>query len=173
MWDLGIPQESVTILYKDNDCTTAMAHAGKPALLSRHIDIKFYVLQEWVEQYLIVLQKIDTSLDMADHYTKLLPCLLFYRHNDYNMGCVPPSYSPKYDHNVQACSVPGNNKSMIHIVNHSTCRKDFSPLGFSYLLYKWFYIFKMAQNTTVSLTIYHLLFISNEPQRPDKRLFCL
>jgi hypothetical protein len=30
LWDLGIPQESATILYEDNDACTAMGNAQKP-----------------------------------------------------------------------------------------------------------------------------------------------
>jgi hypothetical protein len=96
MWDLGIPQEAATILYEDNDGATAMANAGKPTTRTRHIDIKYYAIQEWVERDLIILERIDTSINMADHYTKPLPRILFYRHNDFNMGRVPPTYSPKY-----------------------------------------------------------------------------
>jgi hypothetical protein len=51
MWDLGIPQEAATILYEDNDGATAMANAGKPTSRTRHIDIKFYAIQEWVERH--------------------------------------------------------------------------------------------------------------------------
>jgi hypothetical protein len=43
---------------------------------------------------------------MADHYTKPLPRILFYRHNDYNMGQVPPTYSPKYLECLRIYSVP-------------------------------------------------------------------
>jgi len=96
LWDLNIPQEAATILYEDNDGATAMANAGKPTSRSRHIDIKYYAIQEWIERDLIILQRIDTALNMADHYTKPLPRILFHRHNDFNMGRVPPTYSPKY-----------------------------------------------------------------------------
>ncbi len=73
-----------------------MANDGKPTSRTRHIDIKFYAIQEWVERDLVVLKRIDTAINMADHFTKPLPRILFYRHNDYNMGRVPPTYSPKY-----------------------------------------------------------------------------
>jgi hypothetical protein len=105
MWDLGIPQEAATILYTDNDGATAMANAGKPTTRTRHIDIKFYAIQEWVERDLILLKRIDTSINMADHYTKPLPRILFYRHNDFNMGRVPPTYSPKYLDCIRVYSV--------------------------------------------------------------------
>jgi hypothetical protein len=106
MWDLEIPQEAATILYEDNDGATAMVNAGKPTSRSRHIDIKYYAIQEWVERDLIILQRIDTAIYMADHYTKPLPRILFYRHNDYNMGRVPPAYSPKYLECLRVYSMP-------------------------------------------------------------------
>jgi hypothetical protein len=111
LWDLGIPQEAATILYEDNDGATAMANAGKPTSRSRHIDIKYYALQEWVERDLMVLSRIDTSQNMADSYTKPLPRILFYRHNDYNMGRVPPTYSPKYLDCLRIYSVADKGKT--------------------------------------------------------------
>ena len=96
LFDLGVPQEAATILYEDNDGATAMANAGKPTSRSRHIDIKFYALQEWVERDLMVLKRIATALNMADHFTKPLLPRLFYRHRDFYMGHVPPRYSPCY-----------------------------------------------------------------------------
>jgi hypothetical protein len=106
LWDLGIPQEAATILYEDNDGATAMVNAGKPTSRSRHIDIKYYAIQEWVERDLIILHRIDTAMNIADHYTKPLPRLLFYRHNDYNMGRVPPTYSPKFLECLRVYSSP-------------------------------------------------------------------
>jgi hypothetical protein len=96
LWDLDVPQHAATILYEDNDGATAMANAGKPTPRSRHIDIKFYALQEWVERDLMVLKRIDTSINMSDALTKPLARILFYRHRDFYMGYVPPTYSPKF-----------------------------------------------------------------------------
>jgi len=107
LWDLGIPQEAATILYEDNDGATAMANAGKPTPRSRHIDIKYYAIQEWVERDLVLLTRIDTSLNMGDHFTKPLPKLLFYRHRDFYMGHVPPSYSPKFEECLRIFSGKG------------------------------------------------------------------
>ena len=73
MWDLEIPQEAATILHEDSDGTTAMVNAGKPTSRSRHIGIKYYAIQEWVERDLIILQRINTAINIADHYTKPLP----------------------------------------------------------------------------------------------------
>ena len=97
LWDLDIPQEAATICYEDNDAATAMGNARKPTPRTRHIDIKYYSLSEWIEQDMIALERIDTSLNMSDHFTKPLPRALFHRHVDYIMGHVPPAYSPIYD----------------------------------------------------------------------------
>jgi hypothetical protein len=41
LWDLGIPQEVASILYKDNDACTAMGNTQKPTARTRHMDIKY------------------------------------------------------------------------------------------------------------------------------------
>jgi hypothetical protein len=54
LWDLGIPQEAATLLYKDNDACTAMGNAQKPTPHTRHIDIEYFSLCEWVERDLVI-----------------------------------------------------------------------------------------------------------------------
>ncbi len=82
------------MLYEDNDACTAMANAQKPTSRTRHMDIRYFSLAEWVERDLMILERIHTSINVADHMTKILDRTLFYRHVDYIMGHVPPSYSP-------------------------------------------------------------------------------
>ena len=94
LWDLGIPQNAASILYEDNDACTAMAMAQKPTSRTRHMDIKYQVLCEWVERDLLTLKRIDTTVNMADLFTKHLGPTLFYRHTDYVLGHVPPHYVP-------------------------------------------------------------------------------
>ncbi len=72
IWDLNIPQEAVTLLYEDNDACMAMANAQKPTPCTRHIDVKYFSILEWVEQDLMLLEQIDTSINLADHFTKSL-----------------------------------------------------------------------------------------------------
>ena len=97
LWDLNVPQEAATIAYEDNDGCTAMGNAQKPTTLTRHIDIKYFALCEWVERDLIHLERIDTSINIADHLTKPLTKILFHRHADYLLGHVPPKYSPVHN----------------------------------------------------------------------------
>jgi hypothetical protein len=112
LWDLDVPQFAATMMYEDNDSATAMANAGKPTSRSRHIDIKYYAIQEWVERDLIVLSRIDTSLNMSGHFTKALPRILFYRHRDFYMGHVPRTYSPKYLDVTRAYAIVHNDNKL-------------------------------------------------------------
>ena len=97
LWDLGIPQQAATLLYEDNDACTAMANAQKPTTRTRHMDIRYFALAKWVEQDIMKLEHIHTSINLADHMTKILDRTLFYRHVDYIMGHIPPLYSPCYN----------------------------------------------------------------------------
>ncbi len=94
LWDLGIPQ--ATLLYEVNDTCTSMGNAQKPMPRTRHIDIKYFSLCKRVEQDLVILDRIDTSVNMADHLTKALQQILFHCHANFLLGHVPPMYSPLY-----------------------------------------------------------------------------
>jgi hypothetical protein len=96
LWYLDIPQEAATVLYEDNDACTAMGNAQKPTPRTRHIDIKYFSICEWIERDLLILERIDTTLNMSDHLTKALSRALFHRHAVYLLGHVPPVYSPIY-----------------------------------------------------------------------------
>jgi len=96
LWDLDIPQEAATVLYEDNDACTAMGNAQKPTPRTRHIDIKYFSICEWIERDLMILERIDTTINMSDHFTKSLSRTLFHRHADYLLGHIPPAYSPIY-----------------------------------------------------------------------------
>ena len=119
LWDLDIPQEAATILYEDNNGCTAMGNAQKPTTQTRHIDIKYFTLCDWVERDLIILDRIDTSINMADHLTKALQPTLYHRHADFLLGHVPPAYSPLY------MSILGD------FLNHSPNIEKFTPPTFT------------------------------------------
>jgi hypothetical protein len=100
LWDLDIPQEAATVAYEDNDGCTSMGNAQKPTPRTRHIDIKYFALCDWIERDLIILERIDTSINPSDHLTKALSRILFHRHADFLLGHVPPQYSPVYQHAI-------------------------------------------------------------------------
>ncbi len=123
LWDLNVPQEAASRLYEDNDACTAMANAQKPTSCTRHMDSHYHVLCEWVEQDLIVLERVDTTINEADHFTKLLSCFLFHRHIDYIMGHIPPEYSPAYEQSTGQFDEP-----VIKIVPDSYTTKETMPI---------------------------------------------
>ena len=91
--ELGVPQEYATCIFEDNSATVHMANASKPTKNTRHMDIRHFALQEWVERDLVVLEAVPTALNRSDTLTKSLGKTLFYRHLDHIMGHVPPQWS--------------------------------------------------------------------------------
>jgi hypothetical protein len=100
LWDLDVPQEAATIAYEDNNGCTAMGNAQKPTARTRHIDVKYFALCEWVERDLIHLEWIDTLINIADHLTKPLSKNLFHWHANFLLGHIPPKYSPVHSHAI-------------------------------------------------------------------------
>jgi hypothetical protein len=96
IWDLGIPQEVATVVYKDNDACTAMGNAQKPTPQTCHMDIKYFLLCKWVERDLMHFKRINTKIIMANILMKGLTCALFHRHADFLLGHNPHLYSPVY-----------------------------------------------------------------------------
>ena len=90
---IGLEQEKATILYEDNQGALLMAQAGRPTKRTKHIDIRHFALQQWVENDLINFQRISTSDNSADALTKATPRTLFYRHMNHIMGRIIPSYA--------------------------------------------------------------------------------
>ena len=43
-----------------------MANAQQPTKGTRHMDLKYFSLQEWVERDLLVLRRINTADNYAD-----------------------------------------------------------------------------------------------------------
>ena len=69
-----------------------MATAGQPTKRTRHMDIKYFALQNWIDEDLIALKHIATHDNESDAMTKNLGRTLFYRHIDYIMGKTLPTY---------------------------------------------------------------------------------
>jgi hypothetical protein len=97
LWDIEVPQAVASILYEDNNACIAMAIAQKPTPRTRHMDIKYHVLVELVEWDLLQFECIDTSMNLADHFSKQLGRTLFHQHANYILGKVPPTYSSVFN----------------------------------------------------------------------------
>ena len=91
---IGIPQQDATILYEDNQGALLLANAQQPTKRTRHMDIKHFILQQWVENDLIILKRIATADNYADILTKTTGRIIFTRHMNYIMGKHIPHYVP-------------------------------------------------------------------------------
>lgn len=56
--EIGLDQESATVLYEDNQGALLMANAQRPTKRTRHMDIKHFALQDWVERDLLAITRI-------------------------------------------------------------------------------------------------------------------
>lgn len=90
--EIGIPQSKASILYEDNQGALLMAQAGQPTKRTKHIDIKHFALQSWVEEDLLQLKRINTCDNSADVLTKATPRTIFYRHCNHILGKIIPDY---------------------------------------------------------------------------------
>ena len=94
--EIHVPQDEATTLFIDNNGALLMANAQQPTRRTHHMDIKHFALLDWVERDLVTLSRISTSDNYADPMTKSLGCQLHYRHNDYILGKIIPSYAAAY-----------------------------------------------------------------------------
>jgi hypothetical protein len=78
LWYLDIPQEDATVLYEDNDACTAMGNRKKPTPHTWHIDTTYFGICEWIKRNLMHMERIDTTINMSDNFTKGLSRALFH-----------------------------------------------------------------------------------------------
>jgi hypothetical protein len=99
--ELGFSQYLPTILFEDNTGALHMANAQQPTRRTRHMDTKYFALQDWVEHDQVELAQIGTALNISDAFTKALGRIKFYEQTDVIMGRRMPPYVPnwvKHDH---------------------------------------------------------------------------
>jgi hypothetical protein len=101
-----------------------MANAQKPTPQTPHMDIKYHVLCEWVERDLILLSQVDTTLNVADHFTKQFESTLFHQHLDYTMGHVPPQYSKHFKTLLGTTSIPNLTTSTPFLMSAPTLNQN-------------------------------------------------
>ena len=67
-------------LYCDNNPAVQYAHNNKSSGAAKHIDIKYYVVKDKVQDQVISLEHISTERMLADPLTKDLPPNMFREH---------------------------------------------------------------------------------------------
>ena len=93
MQEIGMTQDKATIIHIDNNGALNMANQHQPTRRTRHVDIKHFIIQEWVERDLMFLRRITTQDNYADALTKNVGWTLHHRHFDYIMGRIRPSFA--------------------------------------------------------------------------------
>jgi len=63
-----------------------MANEGHYSTRTRHIDIKYFAILEWVEDDKLKLSRIDTQHNASDSLTKATGRIKFHSHMDVLMG---------------------------------------------------------------------------------------
>jgi hypothetical protein len=96
--EIGLLQEDATVLFEDNQGALLMANAQRPTKRTRHMDIKHFIIQDWVAEDLLCLHRIPTADNFSDAMTKAQGGTLFYRHMNYIMGKVVPEYAKALIH---------------------------------------------------------------------------
>ena len=84
--ELGFPQNEPTPIYEDNKPTIDIVNSKKPTQRSRHIDIRFFAIQDWLDNKDISMHHISGVINPADDLTKPLGWVLHSRHARYMMG---------------------------------------------------------------------------------------
>ena len=56
------------------------------------MDIKKFVIIDWIERDMLLMKRISTSDNFADAMTKPMGRQLHYRHMDYILGKLKPKY---------------------------------------------------------------------------------
>ena len=87
LMQLGIPQDSPTPIYSDNESAIKIVNNNRmPTDRIRHIDIQWFAIQDWKENNEIILKHIPGILQPSDAQTKPLGWVLHSRHCHRMMG---------------------------------------------------------------------------------------
>ena len=86
LMDLQIPENQPTPIYQDNKSAIKIINHKIPTPRTRHMEIKNFVIQEWIEDGSIVMQHIPGILNISDALTKPNGWVLHERHVRRFMG---------------------------------------------------------------------------------------
>ena len=84
--ELGFSQLDPTPIFEDNESTISMINSKKPTDRSRHIDIRYFAIQDWKSDDNIVMARVPGIVNPVDGLTKALGWMLHVRHNRQLMG---------------------------------------------------------------------------------------
>jgi hypothetical protein len=67
-------------IYYDSEPAVQYSYNNKKSDASKHINIKYYVVKEKIQNHTISLEHISTKQMLADPFTKCLPLNVFKEH---------------------------------------------------------------------------------------------
>ncbi len=79
--NLGLlPGHLSTPLFTDNAASMALSKFHMTTPRAKHLDSKFHLVRQEADSGAIQLQRVDTTTNVSDIFTKPLSVTLFYRH---------------------------------------------------------------------------------------------
>ena len=77
--ELGYTQTKPTPIFEDNTGAIVLAHTSVIGKRTRHVNIRYHCMNDWVSSGDLMLQKVTTAKNTADIFTKALDKILFQR----------------------------------------------------------------------------------------------
>ena len=108
--ELGYPQPTAIGIGQDNTSTIQIYNHTANKRKSRHLDLRYNIVRENIENNIIKLFYLPTDHMIADIGTKALAPAVFYRLRDYLLGHIPlpqfldyiQQYAPHLCHSQQS-----------------------------------------------------------------------
>jgi hypothetical protein len=95
MTEFGFPQNGPSPIFGDNISSIMMANNTRPTDHTRHMDIRWFAIQEWVHvDKDIILVHISGIINPTDAMTKALAWLKHYCHMSHAMGHLGSPFNP-------------------------------------------------------------------------------
>jgi hypothetical protein len=91
--ELGIEQLGPTEILCDNQGALKITNAQQPSKRTRHVEIKEFAVQRWVEDERIVYEDVITTHNPSDSLSKATSRIKFWEHFDVLMGRRVPQYA--------------------------------------------------------------------------------
>jgi len=89
--EMGIPILSPTVVYQDNMSTIKLIHHKGNEARTKHIDLRYNVIREFLQKQKIIVKYLPTEYMIADMLTKPLSGLLFSRLSTRLLNLSPPT----------------------------------------------------------------------------------
>ena len=90
--ELGHEQHEPTTLHTDNQGAPHVANTEQPTRRTRHMDAKAFAMQQWTKEQHPVSESMTAKLNAADHFSKALRRIEFYKQTDVTMGRRKPKW---------------------------------------------------------------------------------